>query len=390
MATKNKFQIGSITFISLAHLAQDVYGAFLAPILPLLIAKHGITLALAGLLSVFQRVPSMFNFVVGMFAERVRARYFIILTPAITAIAMSLLGLAPNYLSLAALLVVAGTSSAFFHVPTPVMIRKVAGDRIGLGMSLYMVGGELARSLGPIMVIWAVEHWTLGGMYKLMPFGLAASLVLFFRFRNMEISSSFKKEDGEKISISYWDTFKSFGSVFVIIGGITFFRAFMKSALTFYLPTYLSENGSSLWLAGIALAVVQFSGVLGTFASGTISDKIGRRTTLLIATIISPMLMWLFMHVNSNWQFPVLILIGLFLFATGPVFLAVVNELKTEYHSFINGVYMTINLVLGSISIVLMGFLSDHFGMEIIYKISAFVALIAIPFAFKIPKKLKE
>ncbi len=32
------------------------------------------------------------------------------------------------------------------------MIKASAGDKLGRGMSYYMVGGELARTLGPIML----------------------------------------------------------------------------------------------------------------------------------------------------------------------------------------------------------------------------------------------
>jgi len=390
MKNNGKFQIGNVSFISLAHLAHDIFGAFLAPILPLLIAKHGITLSMAGLLGVFQRIPSAFNFIVGMFAERLRARYFVILTPAVTAIAMSLLGVAPNFWTLALLLFIAGASSAFFHVPTPVMMRKVSGNRIGMGMSFYMVGGETARTLGPIVIIWAVEHWTLEGTWKLIPFGIAASIVLFLRLRKIEISSGLKKEDNktqEKEKIEYWAVFKQFSLIFTLIGGIILSRAFMKSALTFYLPTYLTENGASLWLSGIALSALQFSGIIGTFVAGSISDRIGRRTTLVISSIITPVLMWLFTTSNTTWQLPILIITGIFLFATTPVFLAIVNELKTKHHSFINGVFMTINFALGSIVVVLMGFLSDQFGLNMIFKFAPIVAVVAIPISFLVPKK---
>lgn len=384
-STTTKFQLSNVLLVSLAHLAHDIFGAFLAPILPLLIQKHQIGLGMAGLLSVFQRLPSMFNFVVGMFAEKLKARYFVILGPAITGTVMSLLGVAPTYFTLVVLLLIAGISSALFHVPSPVMIRKLSGERIGLGMSLYMVGGELARTLGPILIIWAVEHWALEGTFKLIPFGIAASVVLYFRLRKTEISSSLKREGS--LDVKYWTVFKEFLPVYLGVGGIIFFSSFMKAAFTFYLPTYLTSNGMSLWLSGVSLSVVQFSGVVGTFFAGSLSDKLGRRTTLLATAFAMPLLMGLFLIGGERFVFPILILVGLFLFASGPVFLAVINEFKTPYHSFVNGVYMTLNFVITSGTVVLMGFVSDRIGLELVYKISAVLALFAIPFAFKIPKK---
>jgi FSR family fosmidomycin resistance protein-like MFS transporter len=68
----------------------------------------------------------------------------------------------------------------------------------------------------------------------------------------------------------------------------------MKSALSFYLPVYLVQQGESLWYAGISLSILQFFGILGAFLSGNVSDRIGRKKTLIITTIGSIIFMALF------------------------------------------------------------------------------------------------
>ena len=150
MKEGQNFQLGKVSLIAIAHFFHDIYTAFLAPLLPLLRDSLGFNLTFAGFLSVVQRLPTLLNPFVGMLAERTKARYFVIVTPAITAISMGLLTVAPNKISLIILVLMSGISSCFFHVPSPVMMRKVSGDRIGMGMSFYMVGGELARSAGPV------------------------------------------------------------------------------------------------------------------------------------------------------------------------------------------------------------------------------------------------
>ena len=74
---KKKFQTEKIVSISFAHLFHDIYSAFLAPILPLLIAKLGISLSLAGLLDVVRRIPALFNPLIGLVADRICFKYFI-------------------------------------------------------------------------------------------------------------------------------------------------------------------------------------------------------------------------------------------------------------------------------------------------------------------------
>ena len=177
MKEGKRFQFGNVLTISFGHLIHDIYTSFLAPILPLLIEKLSISYALAGFLTFVQRVPSLLNPFVGIIVDRVSVRYFVIVAPTIAAVSMSLLGAAPHYVVLVILLFVTGIGSALFHVPGPVMIKHVSGDRIGKGMSFFMFGGEIARTVGPLTILGAVSLWGLERTYKLIPLGVAASLV---------------------------------------------------------------------------------------------------------------------------------------------------------------------------------------------------------------------
>jgi len=375
----SQFQPVNAISISIAHLLHDIYSSFLAPILPLLIEKLSISYSMAGFLTVVQRLPSLTNPIIGLIADKVSVRYFIIIAPSITAVAMSLLGLAPNYLVLVLLLFIMGISATLFHVPAPVMMRRVSGNRVGMGMSFFMFSGEAARSIGPLVILGAVSLWGLEGTYRLIPFGFVCSIFLYFRIRNIKISDDFKRSDSsDKIS----NSLKIALPIFKILAGYTLFQSLMRGALTIFLPVYLSDQGFSLWLAGAALSVVQLSGAVGTILSGTISDKIGRKTTLMITAIVSPVLMWLFLIVEGVLLFPLLILVGFFLLAPSPVMLASVNELKSEHPAFINGIYMMINFIINSGAIMLIGILGDKIGLLFAYQIAAVVAAFAIPITF--------
>jgi len=386
MPKQNDFKTNHVVLVSSAHLLHDTFSSFLAQALPILIDKFGISKTLAGLLSIVQRIPSLFNFLVGIMAENMKARYLVIFTPAVTSVAMSLIGIAPGYIFLVILLFISGISSTLFHVPAPVMIKKLSGSRIGKGMSYFMLGGELARTLGPLVIVGVVSLWGLEGTYKLIPFGLAASVFLFIKLRKVNISSSF---EGQGTKPEYWKIFKKFLPVFLAIAGITFFRAAIRASLTLYLPVYITENGGEYWFSGVSLSVLQLAGAFGTFYAGPISDKIGRKSSLLIIAIVTPLLMYIFTFIHGFWTLPLLILMGIFLIASTPIFLAIVHELETERLAFVNGVYMTINFTMSSLMVLLVGIASDAFGINFTYKASAFVGLIAIGFVFFLPGKSK-
>ena len=369
-----------IATVSVAHLVQDTYSAFLAPILPLLIEKLGMSLVMSAFLDIARKIPSLLNPFFGLLAERSDARYFVILSPAFTAVVMSLLGVANSYSMLIVLLFMAGITSTLFHIPSPGMIKASSGDKLGRGMSYYMVGGELARTLGPLIITGGVSLWGLEGTWRLMPFGIIASLILYYKLRNFEFKNqkfAKRREKGDAMR-----EVKQFLPLFGVMGGFMFFQSAMKMAVTLYLAVYLTQEGFSLWIASSALAILQFFGVIGTFISGNISDKIGRQKTLVIMSTGAALSMSMFLFSTTVYtMFPLLALLGIFMFANGPIMLSVIHELETKMPTFINSVYMSINFSVSSIVVLAMGVFGDTIGLHLTYTIAAFLAYIAIGFA---------
>jgi len=378
MNDPKKFHTGRIAIIALTHMVHDTYSAFLAPILPLLIAKFSMSYTLAGFLSVAQRIPSILNPFVGLAADRMNPRWFVVLSPAITAITMSLLGVAPHYAFVVMLLLIMGVSASMFHVPTPVMVRKDSGNKVGRGMSIYMLGGELARSLGPLTILGAVSLWGLEGSWRVLPVGILTSIVLHFVLDNTPMPRSTK----HKKAVDSFRDLKRYRNFFLIVIGMSLFRTLLLGSLTFYLPTYLTSKGSSMWIAGMSLSILQFAGAAGTLFCGSISDFIGRKKMLMILSVITPILTWAFILFNGALTIPLLIILGFSLFSYNPVLLAMVQELDSDDPAFLNSIYMGLMFIVSSISVLTIGKLADMIGLEAAYRIAASVGFLTIPFIF--------
>ncbi len=377
MKQAKKFNTPDVLIFSFAHLAHDTFSAFLAPLLPLLIEKLGMSLSMSAFLDIVRRIPALFNPLLGLLAEKTGIKYFVILTPAVTTVSMGLVGLANSVVVLFILLFVAGISAALFHVPTPVVVKEAAGNKVGTGMSFFMVGGELARTVGPLLAITAVSLWSLEEIYRLIPLGLAASLVLFIKLKDLDgkrrqLRRPKESGDTRKILTRY-------RLFFIAVAGFLCFQAAMKSALTLYLPVYLTDQGASLWIAGISLSVLQFFGVIGTFCAGNISDRIGRRTTLVVSSIGSVLAMALFILTHN---IVVLSILGLFLFASGPVLMATFQDTESNMPTFMNSMYMFINFGVSSAVVFALGLLGDWLGLARTYQICVLFAVGTIPFAF--------
>src|SRR4030042_5368341 len=121
-----KFQLDRVLMIISAHFINDIYSAFLAPLLPSLIDKLALSYTQAGSLSAIMQIPSLLNPIIGYLDDRINLRMFVILAPAITAPTITRLGIAPSYMSLLLLLFITGISIAVFHAPSPAIIARAS------------------------------------------------------------------------------------------------------------------------------------------------------------------------------------------------------------------------------------------------------------------------
>lgn len=371
----DEFQTGKVVWVAAAHAVHDTYSGFLPPLLPTFILELGISRAGAGLLTIFLRAPSLLQPLIGHLAERTGLRYLVILAPAVTTLMMSLIGIAPTYAALALFLSVAGISSAAMHAVGPVMVGDLSGRRdLGRGMSFWMVGGELGRVLGPLVIGATFGVLGLQGMPWLMLGGLLTSLALYFLLRD------FSNGVPRAIEGRPWrEALRGMGPFMLILAGVVTARAFVVEALSTYLPLFLTEEGASLWLASSSLAVFEAAGVVGAFFGGSLSDRLGRRRVLAGAMLAATPLMLAFMRASGWLQFPLLLLLGFTTLSLTPVIMALVQESFPENRALANGFYMALSFVLRSLVTLLLGRLGDTVGMRSAYTVSALAPLLGLP-----------
>jgi FSR family fosmidomycin resistance protein-like MFS transporter len=379
-AAPERFQTGRVVTMAVSHGLHDTYTAFLPPLLPRFISSLALSKAEAGLLNAFIQVPSLLQPAIGHLADRINLRFAVILAPAITATVMSLLGVAPGFALLSLLLLIAGCSSAGLHAVGPVMTGRLSGRNLGRGMSFWMVGGELGRTLGPVVVVTAIVHLTVNGMAWLMVAGWTASLILFFRVRAVS-----GRPEEVQARLPWRPALRRMRPVLLPLGSVIFLRAFMQAALTYYLPTFLTEAGANLWTAGASLTVLQAAGVAGALLGGSMSDRLGRRTMLLISMTGAPLFMFVFLATQGWIQLIVVICLGLLVISTTPVMMALVQESFPENRALANGTYMSMSFLIRAGVVILMGALSDQFGLRQMFAVSAVIMLGGIPLLLLLP-----
>ena len=375
------FHAKQVFTLGAAHCVHDIYTAFLSPLLPVVIERLSLSLAQAGFLTTVMQLPALMNPYLGSLADRGYGRYFVILAPAMTAVPMSLLGLAPSYAVLLLLLFATGISVALFHVPSPVMVADCAGRQKGRGMSVYMTGGELARSIGPLIAAGWVSAFGLASFPAIMLFGLLTSAWLWLQFK-APVGSHINRTRASTRQV--W---REMQGLFLPLGAILCARGFMHAALAAFLPTFIQRQGGSLWAGGMALALYEIAGVCGILLAGRISDRYGRRRVLALSLVGAPLALLLFGVAEGSLRWPALFLTGALLLSTTPVMLTLVQEQAQRNPAAANGIFMMISFMARSAIVVVVGWIADRVGLSMTYTISACCGLAGLPFLLALPAK---
>jgi FSR family fosmidomycin resistance protein-like MFS transporter len=375
------FQADRVLSVSFAHAMNDTYTSFLAPLLPELIGKLALSKTEAGLLAFLQSSPSLLQPVIGHLADRANLRYFVILSPAVAATMMSLLGVAPYYATLALLVMVAGLSSASLHAVAPAMAGRLSGPRLGRGMGWWVVGGYLGLAVGPILVVSAVNFLTLEGTPWLMIGGWLGSAILYLRLRDVP-----GPHPAEGRGDSWREGLQAMRPILPPILGILAARALLMAAMLTFLPTFLTERGINLWVAGLFLSIVHISSAAGAVLAGSMTDRLGRRTVAAISMFLSSLLMLVLVGVGGWIQLPVLIALGVVVPATQVVLMALVQESCPENRALANGIFLALLFISESVGAIALGAFGDLFGLGLAFAASGIVLLVGLPLVLLLPR----
>ena len=374
-----------ISMIAVLHLCHDIFFGFVSILMPVVKARFGLSYFAVSLMKVIPRISSFFNPLIAALVEHRQMRLLIASTPAVTAASICLVGLSPSYYMVLTLLLVAGLSSALFHVPMPVLLRRAAPDKTGVGMSLYQFGGESARAIGPILAPLAILYLGAEYLFLLIPFSILTSIMLYRLLGNIQVSTK-PREHAAFAAITA--TLREQPRLFVCILGIMLQKAFTATMLTTYLVLYLHEKTNSLVNAGNGLALLQFGAMVGVLMFGTLSDRLGRRQTIIFLTVSCPLCMLLLCYsVAMSLVFYLsLMLLGVSAFSASPVIMAIIQDQKFRYPIIANGIYTTVNFAVCAMFILVAGIIADHTNLKEMFQWFTWLSFIGVPFAFLLQK----
>ncbi len=355
--SSTRFPYLPVLLVSMGHFAHDIFPAFYGVLLPILAPALGLSRGVAGLITLARQVPATLNPFLGYLADRTSVRWFVILAPGLTATGMTLLGWVPNIWTLTLLLFLVGISVALFHAPAPALVAEISHPFTGRGMSFFMAAGELGRSIGPVLAIWGVTALGLRGLPALALLGWMASAILAWRLAAVEARVKNHRSPVTRAELRRWMARMGLPLAVLILG-----RALIVGSMGTYLTWYLTDSGLPWARAGYWVTVYEAAGVVGALTTGTLSDWLGRRRTIALATGAAAMLLTGMVLTPGPWKPWWLPFLGFTALSVQPVMLALVQDSAVNHRATANGIYIAMSFLLRPIGVTFIGTLADGWG----------------------------
>jgi FSR family fosmidomycin resistance protein-like MFS transporter len=364
-----------------AHVMVDGYGNIYAPMLPLLIPRLGLTLAAAGTLTMlFQLAASVAQVGFGYVADRWRPRVLLMIGPVVSVSLLSLIGLATSKAALAAILVAGGLGAAAFHPPAAALAHRLGGERRGLAMSVYITGGTLGFSLGPLVFAPFAQHFGIEWTPVLALPGLA--VVAFFLRRVPPIPVHPSAHGG----IS---ALRPYAKPLALLYSIVVLRTLTSLAFATFVPVMLTRRGYTVGEAGAAVALYLFGSGIGGFFGGPAADRFGARKVIALSLVASCPFLFLAPFLTGGPFVIALAIGGLFLQSTLPVNVTFGQSLAPVSAATVSSLMMGFAWGTGGLSVPIVGLIADRAGIEPTLVGLALVPLLAAACALPLPARAR-
>lgn len=349
-----------LALLSFSHFFIDLYSSALSGFQPLLVAKYGMSLSQAGLLGgalVFS--SSLLQPLYGFLSDRFPSWVFTMLAPAMAGIFISLLGVAPSYPWLFAMVFLGGVGIASFHPQASANATAgLVGNR-GRWMAVFISSGTLGMAIGPVFYTVLVANVGLEGSWLGAIPGIAISLALWQALRVPPVSSG----KGALNLAPLKAVWRPLSVHFLLV----FIRSVVHMCFTHFLPLYLSrERGFSVQSAALGLTLYMTCGAIGGFMGGHLADRFGGKRVIQVSMVGCLPFLALF-FVTDGWpSMFALALGGLMILFTIPVNLLMGQRLAPGQAGTVSALLMGFSWgSAGLIFIPLTGLVADQWGLHV-------------------------
>ena len=371
--------------ITLSHFCVDSYATLLQPLLPLLKANLGLSLAQTGFLGTIVSICNISQPLLGLWADRMARRWLVIGGLILATVFAPLMGLAPDYLSLVGILALGGIGVAAFHPQVFSLAGELSGPRRSFGLALFIFGGTLGLGLTPL---WAPTYTNHFGLENLPYVSIPGLLFLLLLLRFIPLDNP-NFANGK--SNAQWRNLGDHAGPLFLITAIVILRSVTGLGFGTFLALLAQERGLDLVAGGIPLGIYNIAGVVGALLVGYLADRMDPKPLVWGSLLLSVPPLYAFIYAEGALASNVLLFIGGgLLMSSNSIMVAMAQELSPENTGLASSLPLGFSWGLASLSLPLIGYLGDHIGVAETLKYLALLPILTAVLAFYLPSRPKD
>lgn len=374
-------------FIMLGHLCDDLCQGAL-PVVLALMYEAGILTSyaqVAMLIMATTLVNAIAQPIAGLLADKKPRPYLMALGMLTAAFGIMFIGLIDNIYLIALFVTIQGIGVAVFHPSAGKLANIFAGEKVGRGMSIFSVGGNIGYAVGPVYFTACYYFFGLKGTLLMIIPALIMSIIFFKKNRMYEVRSkrdiTLKKHKKQQNDIK--EDYK--GTFFLIL--LVFARSAAFFSLTTFLPLYFMHNlNQSEELSSLTLTLVGICGAISTLIGGFISDKFGfTQWTRLTSVLVVPFAVLFVLTSNVYIAILALIPFAIFYYASMSPIVVIGQKLLPLHIGMATGLTIGLGISFGGIIAPVLGNVGDNYGLNATMMVIAGLTALAAVLSFTIP-----
>ena len=367
----------------LIHFIGDFFQSFVRPLLPVLANKFELSLAQVGLVA---GIATFMAFLIqplfGYLADRYKTRLILLIGSFMGAFCIPMVGLAPYFWIVLLLIAMGSISSAIYHPTAAGMVSVYAGQRTGLAMSIFGLGGTLGFTLGPLACTSYVTFMGLQRLPVLTIFGVLIFAILFIIIPAVDGDGSPRNDFFGTLKESFGEVWKSI----LLIWSLAFSRALVEQSLLTFIPVLTTAEGHSLVSVGGIVSLFTIGGSISALICGHLVDRIGFKPVYLFSFALASPFILLFINAGGWYIYPFSLLAGFFLLATLFPAIALAQKVVPRGRSLVSSIIMGLGMGLAGLMMPLVGRIADAFGIRTVLICIGLIPLAALILVRKLPE----
>jgi FSR family fosmidomycin resistance protein-like MFS transporter len=371
-----------IGLLALGHFVIDANQGALPAILPFLKAAHGLSYAQAGAIVLIGNLTSsVIQPAFGYLADRSARRWLLPASLCFAGLGLGLLGLAPSYPALLALILVMGMGIASYHPEGYRTATSVAGERKATALSWFSLGGNAGIAIGPpVMAVLLTAYGLPGSLAMIVPSVLMALLLV-------AVLPGLSRSAAAQAAARTPAPGRNLPRAMAVLIAIVIVRSWTSSGFSTFVPFYYVDYlGSDPLLVGPLLFVFLGAGAVGTVIAGPLADRFGARrfmTWVLLAT--TPVGVLFMVTGGGPMAFVALALFGAVLVSTFTITVVLGQAYMPRSPGMASGLIVGFAVGAGGLGVTALGWMADHWGLPSALWFSALLPLAAVGLGLFLP-----